>query len=169
MISISLLGFSLHAQHNKVAGVDLCLLRSASADSIADVVMKERKNARMLLKGDDNCVLATINKLVKQPSSKSYRALEVLASSSDGYVGEYFMDRAVELLQIDTGGFIDFLGSDLKCGLATSLVDGLSMKIAVEKISQEELKKQFTSKLATDLQKKTLNDIFEKVDPKKVD
>jgi hypothetical protein len=149
--------------------LDLCSLNSTSSDSIADVLINEEERLTVSSMTNDDCAIEVINKLAAIPSATNYKALDIFASKSDGYLSDALMDTSVDLLEADARGFLDYLSTKQDGPLFNSLVNGLSMKLSMEKTTLHSLKSHLSSKLVTDLQQKTLNSIFEKVDPKKFD
>ena len=116
---------------------------------------------------DNDSTFNIIENLAKTPTVEHLKDLEAIMRESDGALAEHLTDTPVGILENDPIILIDYLGSNPQSPIFEFLVDGLSLKSAIEKIDPYTLKKQFAPKLATDLQKKTLNDIFAKVDPKK--
>lgn len=150
--------------------IDFCLLKSADVDSVATAIIKEKQKVTGAMKtANDDCLLGVIDNLSKKCSVKSFQALEVISSGSDGYVSEALMDITVSILENSPDKFVDYLSSSERSPLLESLVDGLSMKCSVEKINPSDLKSKFIQTLTTDIQKSTLDEIFQKVDPKKFD
>lgn len=150
--------------------IDFCVLKSKNIDSVASVLIREKRQVRVAMhKADDDCLLDVISELPKASSPMNYQALEVIASNSDGYASEGLSDILVREFEGDPVKFIDYLGANRESPLETYLADGLSMKCNMGELSPLDLKGRLQSALTDDHQRKTLDEIFEKVDPRKFD
>jgi hypothetical protein len=143
---------------------DACSMRAKDYRSLADIIILVKY--KIPTQANRECVLDIINKLARVPVFRNMEALDIFTSGSDGYVSEKMIEVAMDILDDDPEGIIIHVAGH-KGTLFNSLIDGLSMKLSSEKTSKDTLNSEIASKLSDDLQKKTLNEIFEKVDAKK--
>lgn len=148
----------------KEISIDFCSLKTTSVDSIANLIAIANEQISEKSITDDNCLIDIINDLKKSVSPKKFQAIEIIASRSDGALSEYLSDVAVYLLEYDGGNFLAFLNNKKQSAFLQLLIDGLSMKSAVENISENELKEKFVSRFTSNEQRELLNKIFDKVD-----
>jgi hypothetical protein len=152
--------FKTPGAHQTIELGNICSIREKGYRSLADMIILVKYNASMVT--DQECALDVINKLAKVPVLRNMQALDIFTYKSDSYVKEKMIDVALNILHDDPEGILLHVSSN-RGTLFNSLIDGLSMKLSSEKISKDALKSEITSKLSDDVQRRTLDEIFEKV------
>ncbi|MEJ0031742.1 MAG: hypothetical protein WDO15_15805 [Bacteroidota bacterium] len=159
----SLRFFKTPGAHQTIELGSICSTREKGYRAIADYIILVNYKASMLT--DHDCVLDIIDKLARVPVFRNMEALDIFASKSDDYVKEKMIVVAMKILRGDPEGILLHVSTN-RDALFNSLINGLSRKLSSEKISKDALKSEITSKLSDDVQRKTLDEIFEKVEVK---
>lgn len=152
--------------------INFCSSKKVKKDNIDSVVKVIVQNSRLVTiesMRDEDCVISFIQSIAKNTNPEDLQALEILASHSDGAISEYIIDVAVFLIEERTIQFLNFLELHENSALFQALVDGLSMKLSVEKIEKANLKATISLRLSNVQQIRTLDVIFAKVSAKKFD